>query len=571
MLKNVLLLCSLSLFLAINGGAQDAHSFQWRYQSSFGANLILLDALPLDDRGYACGGLVESPVGSAVYYPCLFRLDCKGAVKWARLYNQPTESANNTGGRVLQISATDFVLVANVGFFFSTPYNDIFLARVDGAGNTVWTRRIGGGTGNQDLARAAIVTSDGNIVLAGQTGSWGTDANTNNTYTDQYFMKLGADGNILWTRTVGNPQKVDRAYDIVEMPDQSLVAAGSYIHTGGTFYGNVLKLDKNGVLLWNKAFGEGTTPHANHFYGILRTSDGGLLLTGSSTNLQNNFQGYPDFLIVKTDANGNRQWSRVVSGGSPDLFESASGAVEKPNGDFAVMCATNSYPTVGFVGNKYAVLTLSPAGNKVQVRTFNAGSSHYPRIRPHQQEGGYLISGFTNWTSYGGNGNRFDPLLINLDENFNAGCFQNDYTAFTTLYDPAFDVADVPGVANTGGAILNAIVEASDITLLQNVACEANAYESCSPFTSVDDLTHGLQSLELYPNPVRADQSFYLRWEGAGIEIVQVFDVHGRFIREYAPAPGMDNLELRLESAGFYWVCLKGRGTLKTIKIMVAD
>jgi hypothetical protein len=558
------------LLICLRATAQDLHSFQWRYQSPSGANMFLQDVLPLDDRGYALGGLIESPAGSNLYYPCIFRTDCQGKVVWAKMFNQATETVNNTNGRVLRISETDFVLVTNVGFFFSSPRQDIFLARVDGDGNTAWTRRIGGGTNNQDIARAAIVTSDGNIVLAGQTGSWGTDAGTNNNYTDQYFLKISPAGNILWSRTVGNPQKTDRAYDIAELPDGSLAVAGSYIHTGGTFYANLLKMDKNGTVLWHKVFGEGIAPQANHAYGILPCSDGGLLFTGSSTNLQQNFQGYDDFLIVKTDAEGNYLWSRVVAGAVPDLFENASSAVELPNGNFAVMCATNSFPTVGFVGNKYAVLTLTPTGGLVSMKTYNAGSSHYPRIKAHPQEGGYLIAGFTNWTGYGGNGSRFDPLLINLDENMDVGCFMGNFTNLTTVYDPDFDIDNAPGTLGVGGTVVNAVVESSSFVLELRSACETNAYESCSPFTDTEEYVSAQNTFEVYPNPARAGRPISLRWKEWPVEQVQVFDVRGSLVGQFSPVTGSDNLDVRLESAGVYTVMLMGAGKVRAEKLVVS-
>jgi Secretion system C-terminal sorting domain len=570
MIKNYLLsVC----FLAISAPlfAQDEHSFQWRYESETGSLMFLLDVLPLTDRGYVCSGLIESPAGSNFYYPYLYRLDCQGQVVWTKMFNQATETPNNVSSRVLQISETDFVLVANVGFYFTTPRQDIFLARVTGEGDVVWTQRIGGGTNNQDLAQSAIITSDENIVIAGQTGSWGTDKGTNNNYTDQYFLKVSTAGNILWTRTVGNAQKVDRSFDIVELPDQSLVAAGSYIHTGGTFYANLVKMDKNGTVLWHKAFGEGVAPQANHAYGVLATSDGGFLVTGSSTNLQPNFQGYCDLLIIKTDANGDPQWSRVVTGAAPDLFENASNAIEKPNGDFAIMAATSSYPTVGFVGNKYALLTLTPTGDMVNLKTYNQGSSHYPRIVRHPQENSFLLLGFTNWTGYGGNGNRFDPLLINLDADMKVTCAFNDYTGLTSVFNPAFDFDDAPGTLGIGGATVNHVATTSTFGLKQDVVCEFRAYDSCTPFTSVQDLTTDWQGFEVFPNPAHAGNPISLRWEGKDVEQVSIVDVNGRLIQQYNPVPGADNLDVRIESPGIYWVYLQGQGRTSVEKVVVGQ
>lgn len=568
MIKNYLLftflvICSFQL------SAQDEHSFQWRYESETGSAMFLLDVLPLADHGYVCSGLIESPAGSNFYFPYLYRLDCQGHLLWTKMFNQATETPNNVSGRVLQISETDFVLVGNVGFYFTTPRQDIFLARVTGDGDVVWTQRIGGGTNNQDLAQSAIIASDGNIVIAGQTGSWGTDAGTNNNYTDQYFLKVSPAGNILWTRTVGNPQKVDRSFDIVELPDQSLVAAGSYIHTGGTFYANLVKMDKNGTVLWHKAFGEGLAPQANHAYGVLATSDGGFLVTGSSTNLQTNFQGYSDLLIIKTDANGDPEWSRVVTGAAPDLFENASNAVEKSNGDFSIMAATSSYPTVGFVGNKYALLTLNPTGELVNLKTYNQGSSHYPRIRSHPQENSFLMLGFTNWTGYGGNGNRFDPLLINLDKDMKVSCSFNDYSGLTSVFDPAFDFDDAPGTFGVGGIPVNHVATTSTFGLKQDVVCEFRPYETCSPFTAVQEYATDQQDFEVFPNPAHANSPISLRWDGADVEQVNIVDIQGRLIRQLDPVPGANNLDVWIESPGVYWVYLVGQGRNRTEKVVV--
>ncbi len=557
------------LFLAVcHLQAQDVHSFQWTYTPDGSAHMNQLDVLPLADRGYMLYGLMENPAGSGFYYPYLVRLNCRGQVVWTKMFNQATETINNTSGRILKVAEDDYVVVGTVGFYYTTPRQDIFVARVDGEGDVQWAQRIGGGTNNQDVAQDAILTSDGNIVIAGQTGSWGTDANTNNNYTDQYFVKIRLDGALLWTRTVGNAQKVDRAFAIVEMPDQSLVAAGSYIHTGGTFYANLVKLDQNSTVLWNKVVGEGVAPQANHGYGLLVTSDGGLLLTGSSTNMQTNFQGYPDFLIVKTDDDGNPEWSRVVAGGASDFFENASNAIEKENGDFAVMCATNSFPTVGFVGNKYAVLTLSPTGSLVSTKTYNAGSSHYPRILPHPQENSFLIAGFTNWTGYGGNGSQFTPLLINLDAELSVSCNYTDYTGLTTVYNPSFDFDEALSTLGTGGEIITSIVTTSSFNLVQNIVCEQNPYEVCTP-VNTEDVAEAFEGLKAVPNPAFAGSTVSLRWDDGEVEQVMVVDVNGRVVGQYYPVPGLKNVDVRMETPGVYGVTLMGKGKTQTKKILV--
>ncbi len=565
-LTPILLLCLANMAPLL---AQDDHSFQRRWQTENGEVIFSYDAIALPDRGNVFGGLVEIEAGTNLYHPCIWRTDCMGKVKWAKLFNTLTETFGNAYGRVLALGDNDFALVVTTGFYFDSPRNDIFVARVDGEGNTLWANIIGGGTGGQDVVQGAAATADGGLVLAGKTASFGSDANTNSVYADQYFVKLKGDGEIAWTRTIGNPQAIDRAYDIVELTDGSLVAAGSYLHNG-TFYANLLKLSATGDLLWHRGFGEPTAPQANHGYGLLATSDGGFLVLGASTNLHANFQALPDMLVAKTDAEGMTEWTYVFAGSLGDNSESASSAVELPNGHFAVAGATSSYPTVGFVPNKFAVLEIDQNGSLEQAIGYNGGSSHYPRIMPDQYEGGYLINGFTNWTGYGGNGNLFEPVLVNTDADLGVdGCFETELTALTVAANPSFDLpTDLPSTLGSGGTVLPIIVDASSFLLIDSTICEANGYADCSLFSPSFEPNIDL-SFEVFPNPAQAGQPISLHWSEKGIRELRIMDMNGRLVQRHLPASGMQNVDIRLKQAGVYAVQLRSADGVVVRKVVV--
>ncbi len=528
------------------------------------------DALPLADRGYVFAGLVESEPGNAVMYPCIWRVDCQGRVLWAKFFNAPTESANNAAGRVLPVGNGDFALVASMGFFFTSPLNDILVARVDGGGNSIWAKRFGGGSGGQDVANAACATKDGGLVIAGKTNSHGSDAGNGN-YTDQYFLKISDAGAVVWSRTIGNSSAVDRAYDIAELPDGSLVAAGSYLHNG-TFHANWLKMDAGGQLLWHRGMGESVAPQANHAYGILPTADGGFLLTGSSTNLQANFQGFGDFLVVKTGPDGIVQWSRVYSGGGPDSFENAVNAAELPSGNFAVACATASFPTSGFVPNKWAILEVDPGGVLKKAKAYNEGYSHYPRIVRDPFEQSWLLNGFSNSPDYGSNGNRFDAVLANLDAGLGVDdCLESNFTFFAQAADPAFElVEDLPEKVGTGAAVLPTIIDASDFSLLDTTICEKDGYADCAPFSSVEKWWNEQPTgFEVWPNPAEKGQPVSIRWAEKRVNLIEIFDASGRLVSRHRPAQEAQNMDLRLEAAGVFFVSLRSRTGVLTEKLVV--
>jgi hypothetical protein len=391
------------------------------------------------------------------------------------------------------------------------------------------------------------------VVIAGQTSSHGGDANTSNSYTDQYFLKVDQEGNILWSRTIGNPQAVDRAYTIVELPDKTLAAAGSYIHTGGTFYANLVKMDPNGEILWHKAFGEGTVPHATHSYGFSAMEDGGFLLTGSTTIMKDNFTSWGDIYAIRTDASGDTLWTSVLAGGANDSFENGSGAAELPNGNLVVLGATNSYPTIGFVGNKYVLHTLDKDGNFLNTSFYNQGSSHYPSLKADDYENSYFITGFTNWTEYGGNGNRFDPLLINLDENLGVNdCFFGDVTNLTSVFRPGFDADDAPGTSGSGGEVLLA-QGAADFSVDFFNLCEVNGYTACEFIVNNEAIGLINPEVGLFPNPAFSGETISLNWEeGFEVEKILITDLQGRMVRQLTPGRSITNLRFRLDNSGYY-------------------
>jgi len=555
------------LFFSPNSSfSQDNHSFQWRYRSTTDAPMRNLDVVALPDYGYLSSGLIEIPNTNGILNPYVYRTDCQGKVLWAKQLAEGTEGANNIGGRILPISSTEFILVCNIGFFFSSPKNSIFLAKIDINGNVKWTKKLGGGTQKQTVIQDAIVSADGNILIAGQTGSFGSDSG-NNDYTDQYFVKISPAGNIIWSKTYGNPKAIDRSFAITELADNSIVTAGSYLHAG-TFYANLLKMDKDGNLLWNKVFGDSIAPHANHAYGVLACKDGGFLITGSTTNAKENFQSYSDMLVIKTNSDGVAQWTRVVAGGAPDLFENSVNSTETENGDYVVMCATSSFPTSGFVGNKYAIITLSSGGSIKNTTTFNQGSSHYPRLLKNKAEGGYMITGFTNWSGYGGDNNTFDPILINTDYKFGVNdCHTNDATSVTSVYNPNFDFKNGPATAGSGGTLTETITNVTDFDLKLNNICEKNGYVSCTnatlPIQEANDL------ITMTPNPAQVNVPINIKWELDGIETIQVTDIQGKIISEGKVDNWYKNANITLNESGFYFVRLSNSNTQYFKKLVV--
>ncbi|MEM7036869.1 MAG: hypothetical protein AAF570_07820, partial [Bacteroidota bacterium] len=401
------------------------------------------------------------------------KTDCYGNQEWLKKYD-PSTSQNNVHSAVRLMPDSGYVFLANMGQYQAM---DMLIVRVDKQGNTVWRKFMAGL--RDDVGNGIAVASDGGVVIVGQSNSYGADASGSLSYYDYYAFKLDANGNTVWSTAVGNQQAVDRAYDIRETSDGGYVISGQYLH-GGTFYCSMLKLDANGNQLWHKAYGRPN--HSCMGVETIETSDGGYLLTGSTTILKTDFSSFGDILLIKTDSQGDTMWVKVYEGGGPDLFENGSSVVETPQG-YLVSVATASYPTTGFVPNKYVIFRVDLNRQHQTATGYNKGGSHFPVLREGHNDG-YFLAGFTNWTGYGLNGNIFQPLIIALDADLNAACFMDDLTSFTTEHRPGIEVANAPGSVGTGVTVTNWNFEYTD-TLPDSTICEVNPPASCTPPVAV--------------------------------------------------------------------------------------
>ncbi len=421
--------------------------------------LRFFDACQTSDGGFAAAGLRDDGLTQTL---CLVKLDCEGLFVWAKEHT-PSSSVDHIRMRVIQKKTGEIVLMGNLGSYSN--YN-ILVAVYDLDGNLQWGKTLGGS--RDDNGNGITETQDGGLVISGYTSSFGSDVTGTTTIADQYIIKLSSSGTILWSTTAGNVGAVDRAYEIVELQDKGFIISGSYL-TNGNFFASLCRLDSNGTVLWLKSYGK--LNHSTHGYTVCASADGGFILGGSSTALKTNYQDYPDNLLIKTDANGDTLWVKIYHGTNPDLFEDFASVIEAPNGNIFSLSATSSYPSTGFVPNKYVLIETDSSGIFQGASQYNGGGSHYPRVRK-ALFGGYLIAGFSNWTGYGLNGNTWNALLFKTDANFEPGCKKQNLSTPTIEQRPGFEVYDPPRSIGTGcsefTALGSASFSATDSTFCQN-------------------------------------------------------------------------------------------------------
>jgi hypothetical protein len=328
------------------------------------------------DGGYAIAGSTKS-FGSGGYDVYVVKLDANGNLQWTKtIGGHETEK----GYSLIQTSDGGYA-IAGVTSSFGAGLGDVYLVKLDAKGNLQWTKTIGGLNG--EIGFSLIQTSNGGYAIAGYTESFGAGK------VDVYVVKLDANGNLQWTKTIGGPA-IEAGNSLIQTSDGGYAIAGFTESFGaGKVDVYVVKLDANGNLQWTKTIG-GKDWDEGH--SLIQTSDGGYAIAGYTISFG---AGEKDVYVVKLDANGNLQWTKTIGG--PESEEGNS-LIQTSDGSYAIAGFTESF---GAGEKDVYVVKLDKNGNACcavsqtsQVGTGGTLSSHTPSI----SSGGPL----TTSTSSGG-------------------------------------------------------------------------------------------------------------------------------------------------------------------------
>jgi hypothetical protein len=275
-----------------------------------------------------------------------------GSLVWVRGFggteaDQAFGIAVDGGGSVYTTGyfygTADFDPGAGTASLTSAGEYDVFVSKLDSAGNYLWARQVGGSGG--DTARAIAVDGAASVYTVGYfqgTADFDPGAGTGNLTSagqeDMFVSKLDSAGNYVWARQLGGSSD-DRGYGIA-------VDRGGNVYTTGWFYGTadfdpslgtatfvsfgeydvfVSKLDSAGNYVWARQLGGGS---GNVGYGIAVDGGGSVYTTGY-------FNGTADFdpgsgtanlatpsgedvFVSKLDSAGNYVWARQLGGSSDD-------------------------------------------------------------------------------------------------------------------------------------------------------------------------------------------------------------------------------------------------------------
>ena len=248
-----------------------------------------------------------------------------------------------------------------------------------------------------DSATSVQQTSDGGYIVAGSTTSFGAGKR------DIFLIKTDAEGNIIWAKTYGGTED-EFASSVQQTSDGGYIVAGWTNSFGtGSYDFLLIKTDANGNIIWAKTYGGTDDDRA---FSVQQTSDGGYIVAGSTWSFD---AVVYDAFLIKTDANGNIQWAKTYE---VIALDNALSVQQTSDGGYIVAGYTI---TISGVGADIFLIKTDEKGNIQWAKTYGGTSYDYATSVQQTSDGGYIMAGGTYSFGVGGR----DLFLIKTDANGN--------------------------------------------------------------------------------------------------------------------------------------------------------
>ncbi|HSL90951.1 MAG TPA: T9SS type A sorting domain-containing protein [Ignavibacteriaceae bacterium] len=580
LIKSILLLLT---FFTINLSAQ-APPTMWT-KTFGGSNIDIGHSVEqTSDGGFIITGYTRSYGTMSGRNVWLIKTDESGNMEWENTFGG---NSDDEGHSVKQTSDGGYIL-AGLTDSYGAGLKDFYLVKTDSVGTLQWERTFGGA--NDDEAYSVLQTNDGGYIAAGVTSSF------SNGGRDVFLVKTNASGNFMWQKNLGGLSS-DGAWDIQHTSDGGFIIAGWTFSHGPGFLGNawLVKTDSLGNEQWNKAFG-GT--EVDRAYSVQQTTDGGYILTGYTDSFG---AGLYDMLLIKTDNTGNQQWMKTFGGTGRDYGHSVQQTMD---GGFIAAGYTLSF---GAGGDDMYVVKTDVNGNEQWSNTYGGSSSDVAYGIRETSDGGFIITGHT--LSFGAGVH--DVWLIRLETiipvelaSFTADVNGNNislkWMTASEINNAGFDVERAslnPSHGGTSGQwerigfvegfgttteVISYVYYDNDLDPgFYQYRIKQIDFDGSFEYSPVIEVEVGVPNqfalYQNYPNPF--NPSTKISWQSpvSSWQILKVFDVLGNEVAiladEYKPA-GNYEVEFNLSAggqgsaSGIYFCRLQTDNYSKTIKML---
>ena len=223
-------------------------------------------------RQVSDGGFIIA--GASNYMGLLIKTDSGGDVEWHQTYENSTAlySARET---------SDGGFFA-VGFYecdtSASCYPDIYLLKTDQTGNTEWVRLDGSSNNNNDWARDFIQTDDGDFVV---TGTW----NDNGNNSKAMLRKYSSTGELIWDE-IYSSSAANEINSMIVTSDGNYILGGYTGTQHGDYKALLIKTDLSGQQIWKKNI---QSIGSTELYAVCESPSGGYVGSGYCNSWRSNY------------------------------------------------------------------------------------------------------------------------------------------------------------------------------------------------------------------------------------------------------------------------------------------
>ena len=179
--------------------------------------------------------------------------------------------------------------------------------------------------------------------------------------------------------------------------------AGDCIGYGCEYYGQLIKLNSEGDVVWQKLY-EGSTG----LFSARETSDGGFIAAGYYECISS-MDCYPDMFILKTDSDGNVEWFKV-EGSDDNNNDWARDCIQTQDGNYVV---TGTWDDDGW-NSKAALRKYNTSGELIWAYNFSSSVANESYEILETENGDLVFAGYSG-TQHG----EYKFFMVKTDLNGN--------------------------------------------------------------------------------------------------------------------------------------------------------
>ena len=383
----------------------------------------------------------------------IFKIDQEGGILWQHTYGGSKEDV------ILDIKETSDQGFIAVGYTESKDGDlsenkggrDYWIFKIDNQGELQWTKSYGGSL--DDKAISVYETENNDFIVAGDSRSNDGDVsgNNGNLNYDVWIIYLDKEGNLIWEKNYGGSSNEYTA-SIIQLADggylllsgtesEDLDVSNNYSEDGEDIW--VVRIDDEGVIIWEKNFGGTGEDSPDHILGI---DEHNFLICGrtSSSNFDFNNQGIGgnDGFVMQINSEGDIIWANLMGGSEVEWIKDITHSADDGGYLFAGYSRSSDIDVSDNYGEMDVWLgKLSNNGELVWEQNYG-GTNHDRAESIVLDDDGYLF--FTGWTV----SSDIDIAQSYGSEDFWVVCLESPFSTGTIDYVGPLDFKLFPNPSN---------------------------------------------------------------------------------------------------------------------------